>query len=93
VSTSRQVVVTEVRRLQSASYTGLRVSLKGDGITARDLLTGDLGGWLLVGIVRQWGRVQDLVGTYWAGVYLVSEYSADRCLRLAPHDGSPLLCG
>ena len=74
MSTSRQLMVTEVRSLQSASYTGLRVSLKVDGITARDLLTGDLGGRPLVGIVRQRGRARDLVGTYWAGVYLVSEY-------------------
>jgi hypothetical protein len=59
--------------LVSASYRGLRVSLRGAGITARGLLTGDLGGQPLVGVVHQPGRPRDLVGTYWAGVYLVSE--------------------
>jgi len=59
--------------LVSASYRGLRVSLRGAGITARGLLTGDFGGQPLVGVVHQPGRPRDLVGTYWAGVYLVSE--------------------
>jgi hypothetical protein len=65
--------VADIRVLVSASYRGLRVSLRGAGITARGLLTGDFGGQPLVGVVHQPGRPRDLVGTYWAGVYLVSE--------------------
>jgi hypothetical protein len=67
------MAVTDVRRLLGGSYGGLRVSLTGEGITPRGLLTGDLGSQPLVGIVRRRGRPRDLVGTYWAGVYLVSE--------------------
>jgi hypothetical protein len=71
--------VADIRVLVSASYRGLRVSLRGAGITARGLLTGDLGGQPLVGVVRQPGPPRDLVGTYWAGVYLVSEHFR-RCM-------------
>jgi len=71
---SPRLEVTDIRRLEGRSLGGLRVSLTGEGITARRLLTGDLGGQPLVGVVRQPGRPGDLVGTYWAGVYLVSEH-------------------
>lgn len=66
--------VTDIRLLVGRSLGGLRVSLTGEGISARRLLTGDLVGQPLVGVVRQSGRPCDLVGTYWAGVYLVSEH-------------------
>jgi hypothetical protein len=76
---SPRLEVTDVRRLVGGSFGGLRVSLTGEGITARSLLTGDFGGQPLVGVVRQPGRPRDLVGTYWAGVYLVSEHFR-RCM-------------
>jgi hypothetical protein len=38
------------------------------------LLTGNFESQALVVTVRRPGRVRDLVGTYWAGVYLVSEH-------------------
>jgi hypothetical protein len=66
--------VSEVRRLTSRRYDGLRVSITGEGITARGLVTGDFGNQPPVGIVRQPGHPRDLVGTYWAGVYLISEH-------------------
>ena len=66
--------VSEVRRLTSRRYDGLRVSITGEGITARGLVTGDFGDHPPVGIVRQPGHPRDLVGTYWAGVYLISEH-------------------
>jgi hypothetical protein len=69
---SRRLEVTDVRRLKEGSFGGLRVSLTGEGITARGLLTGDFGGRPLVGVVHQPGRPRDLIGTYWAGVHLVS---------------------
>ena len=71
---SPRLEVTDVRRLVGGSYGGLRVSLTGEGITARGLLTGEFGGQPLVGVVRRPGRPRDLVGTFWAGVYLVSEH-------------------
>lgn len=74
VSTSRQLEVTKVQTLEEASFRGLRVSIRGEGITAHSLLTGDFGSRSLVGTVRQPGRVRDLLGTYWAGVYLVTEH-------------------
>jgi hypothetical protein len=70
----RSLDVSEIRRLASRSFDGLRVSIAGEGITARGLLTGDFGGRPLVGTVRQSGPPQDLVGTYWAGVYLISDH-------------------
>jgi hypothetical protein len=70
---SPRLEVTDIRRLVGGSYGGLRVSLTGEGITARGLLTGEFGGQPLVGVVRRPGRPGDLVGTFWAGVYLVSE--------------------
>jgi hypothetical protein len=76
---SPRLEVTDVRRLVGGSYGGLRVSLTGEGITARGLLTGEFGGQPLVGVVRRPGRPRDLVGTFWAGVYLVSEHFR-RCM-------------
>jgi hypothetical protein len=69
----RSLDVSEIRRLASRSFDGLRVSIAGEGITARGLLTGDFGGRPLVGTVRQSGPPQDLVGTYWAGVYTAAK--------------------
>jgi hypothetical protein len=62
-----------VRTLEPASYRGLRVSIRGRDVTARDLLSGNLPDQPLAGSARRQGRAGDLVGTYWAGVYLVSE--------------------
>ena len=71
---SPRLEVTDIRLLVGGSYGGLRVSLTGEGITARGLLTGEFGDQPLVGVVRRPGWPGDLVGTYWAGVYLVSEH-------------------
>lgn len=73
MTTSSQLEVPTIRLLQERCFRGLRVSVTGNGITARRLLSGDLVGEPLVGVARQAGPVTDLVGTYWAGVYLVSE--------------------
>jgi hypothetical protein len=73
VPTRRQLDVVSVQMLVEASFKGLRVSVKGEGISDRDLLTGNFDAKSLDCQVRQRGRMHDLVGTYWAGVYLVSE--------------------
>jgi hypothetical protein len=63
VPISRQLQVEHVRTLESASFRGLRVSIRGEGVTARSLLTGDFELESLLCTVRQPGRVRDLVGT------------------------------
>jgi hypothetical protein len=73
VSTSKELDALAVMTLVPARYTGLRISIAGEGITARSLLTGDLPSQPLVGNARQRGKASDLVGTYWAGVFLISE--------------------
>lgn len=73
VSASGQLEVEQLQHLVEASFKGLRIAIKGEGVTARRLLTGDFGRESLACTVRQQGRESDLVGTYWAGVYLVSE--------------------
>jgi hypothetical protein len=75
MSTSRVLEIHSVQTLVSASYKGLRVSIRGgqSDVAARNLLSGSLADQPLTGTARRHGRVGDLVGTYWAGVYLVSE--------------------
>jgi hypothetical protein len=68
-----QLEVSAIHLLQERTFRGLRVSVTGEDITARRLLTGDYAGEPLVAVAGQPGPVTDLVGTYWAGVYLVSE--------------------
>jgi hypothetical protein len=73
MSTSRVLEIHSVLTLVSATYKGLRVSIRGRDVTARNLLNGNLATRPLTGTARRQGRAGDLVGTYWAGVYLVSE--------------------
>jgi hypothetical protein len=70
---SSQLEVSAIHLLRERTFRGLRVSVTGEDITARRLLTGDHAGEPLVAVAGQLGPVTDLVGTYWAGVYLVSE--------------------
>jgi hypothetical protein len=72
VSTSRGLDVADIKTLTEATYTGLRVSI-GGGLSKRDLLIGNFPGKQLSGTAKRRGRAGDLVGTYWAGLYLVSE--------------------
>lgn len=81
-STSRRLDVEHVQTLVEASFQGLRISVTGGGVTSRDLLTGNFESQALVPTVRRPGRVRDLVGTYWAGVYLVSEHFRRSVTRL-----------
>jgi hypothetical protein len=75
MSTSRVLEIDSVQRVLSVSYKGVRVSIRGgqSDVAARNLLSGSLADQPLTGTARRQGRVGDLVGTYWAGVYLVSE--------------------
>ncbi|MGH9197965.1 MAG: hypothetical protein ACRD1T_19800, partial [Acidimicrobiia bacterium] len=68
MSSSSRLEVTDIRRLVGGSLGGVHVSLTGEGITARALLTGEFGGQPLVGVVRRSGRPRDLVGTFFGQV-------------------------
>lgn len=92
-STSRRLDVEHVQTLVEASFKGLRISVTGGGVTSRDLLTGNFEGQALVVTVRRPGRVRDLVSTYRAGVYLVSEHFRRSVTRLGASTVKDLVAG
>jgi hypothetical protein len=72
--TSDLLDVRQVHTLQLRSHRWMRIDLLGlESTPPRDILTGKLADDRLVGVVRQHGRLGDLVGTFWAAVFLVSE--------------------
>ncbi len=74
MSTSNLLDVRQVHVLELRSHNWMRIDLPGlEGVASRDILTGKLAGGPIVGVVQQHGRFGDLVGTFWAAVFLISE--------------------
>jgi len=67
--------------LGEGSFDGLRISVQSGEADDAHLIRGDFVG-RPHGVVLQRGKVKDLIGTFWANVYLMSERMVD---ELATH--------
>jgi hypothetical protein len=76
MSTSEALDVTMVRTLQAREHQGLRVDLLTTHSTG-DLVRGRFPESGFNGIVREGGKLTDLVSTFWAAVFLLSDRFKD----------------
>jgi hypothetical protein len=67
--------VTQVRVLGLAHHNWMRVDVApSDGVKGNELLSGEYRGPLpLTALVREAGPIGDLIGTFWANVFLMSD--------------------
>lgn len=72
MSTSRVLDVARVASLRPRSQRGLRIDLKTT-FSGTELVRGQFDEGPLKGVVRNSGRIRDLVNTYWPGIFLISD--------------------
>jgi hypothetical protein len=73
MSTSEMLDVARVRTVQVRGHQGLRVDLLTNH-PAENLIRGEFPEPSLSGVVRENGNLTDLVSTFWAAVFLVSDH-------------------
>ena len=76
MSTSEELDVTRVRSIQARGHRGLRVDLRTNH-PPRNLVRGMVPESEFFGVVHEKGELADLVSTFWAAVFLLSDRFRD----------------